>query len=58
MRDSDKRPEVHISKFIVYTDSILIASKVAVKAEKAIRKGKSGGYCIYNGKRVYWRLRS
>lgn len=54
---SDK-PEVHIAQFIVYTDSALVASRVAVKAGKAAKKGKAKGYCIDKGKRVYWRLRT
>ena len=54
---SDK-PEVHIAQFIVYTDSALVASRVAGKDGKAAKKGKAKGYCIDKGKRVYWRLRT
>lgn len=50
------KPECHIFKYIVFTDSILTATAVVARIEKRKNKGKKG-YCVINKKRIYWKLR-
>lgn len=54
-----KKPETYsIGLFIVYTDSVLIAASVADKAIKAVRRGRESGFCVEQGRRVYWITRA